>query len=123
MSGEAHDRGIIRISGMRFWGKHGANAGERERQQPIDVDVEIQAELGQAWASDRLADSVDYSAVFRTCQDIVERESFALLEALADRIARGVCAEPRVTEVVVRVRKPRLLDGATPEVELRRRKA
>lgn len=114
-------RGAIRIVGMRFWGRHGADAQEREREQPIDVDVEIAADLSLAASSDNLADAIDYAAVHRACAQIVVGESFALLEALADRIARTIASRPGVDEVIVRVRKPRLLDGATPEIELRRR--
>ncbi len=112
--------GTIRINGMRFWGKHGADAAERERDQPIDVDLEIDCDLARAAASDALADTIDYSALYRTCERIVTGQSCALLEALAERIAQAVCEDRRVLALIVRVRKPRLLEGATPEVELRR---
>ena len=121
MSGENREPGFIRIRGMRFWGKHGANPGEREHDQPIDMDVEISADLEDAAQSDALTETIDYSAVYRTCERIAAQRSFALLEALADDVARAVCENPKVLEAVVRVRKPRLLDGATPEVEVRRR--
>lgn len=113
-------RGTIRISNMRFWGKHGANAGERDWVQPIEVDVEIATDVAKAAASDALADTVDYGKVHATCKRVVKHESYALLEALADRIAATLCEDPKVIEVAVRVRKPRFLEGATPEVELRR---
>jgi dihydroneopterin aldolase len=116
------DRGAIRISNMRFWGKHGANIGERDREQPIDVDVEISIDIGPAASTDMLADTIDYRGVYATCEQIVTRQSYALLEALADRIASALCQDPKIIEVIVRVRKPRLLEGATPEVELRRHK-
>ena len=103
---------------MRFWGRHGALASEREHEQPIDVDIEVRSDLSRALATDALADTVDYARVHKICEDIVTRESCALLEALAGRIARAVLAVERVESVTVRVRKPRLLDGATPEVEL-----
>ena len=118
----AHTGGsdTIRINGMRFWGKHGAHAAERERDQPIDVDLEIACDLTRAAASDDLADTIDYGVLYRTCERIVAGQSCALLEAVAERIAQAVCEDRRVVALVVRVRKPRLLDGATPEVELRR---
>jgi len=122
MSTEMPDRGSIRISNMRFWGKHGANAGERDREQPIDVDIEMSVDLRAAVSSDSLADTIDYGTAYTTCEQIVTHQSCVLLEALADRIAAALCQDPKVIEVIVRVRKPRLLDGATPEVELRRHK-
>jgi dihydroneopterin aldolase len=114
--------GTIRISNMRFWGKHGANPGERDQTQPIDVDLEIVAEIENAIASDDLAHAIDYAALYQTCERVVTQRSFALLETLADGIAEAVCGDTRVAQVTVRVRKPRLLDGATPEIELRRSK-
>jgi len=120
VSGEASGSGTIRISNMRFWGKHGANSGERNWVQPIDVDVEIGVELATAASSDELSDTIDYGSVYTACSQIVTQQSYVLLEALADRIAAELCQYPKVIEVVVRVRKPRLLEGATPEIELRR---
>ena len=122
MSAREPEPGAIRLSGMRFWGKHGADPGERERDQPIDVDLEISCDVSRAAASGALADTVDYAEVYRTCERIVTQESCVLLEELAGRIAAAVFADRRVEGLSVRVRKPRLLDGATPEVELRRRR-
>lgn len=118
----ATPHGLIRITGMRFWGKHGALPGERDRAQPIDVDLEITADLTKASVSDSLADAIDYAALFGLCERIVTQQSFALLEALGRCVAERVCEDPRVLEATVRVRKPRLLDGATPEVEIRLRR-
>jgi 7,8-dihydroneopterin aldolase/epimerase/oxygenase len=123
MSGAGSNFGAIRITGMRFWGKHGADPGERERDQPVDLDVDIACDLSVSAMSDALVDTVDYGAIFKLCERIVTQESFALLETLADRVARAILADAKVESVTVRARKPRLLDGATPEVELRLRNA
>jgi 7,8-dihydroneopterin aldolase/epimerase/oxygenase len=120
MSAQTGGPDAIRIHGMRFWGKHGAAAAEREQDQPIDVDLEIRGDLTRAAASDALADTIDYSALYRACERVVTGQSCTLLEALAERIAQAVFDDSRIVALVVRVRKPRLLDGATPEVELRR---
>ena len=113
-------QGVIRIQGMRFWGRHGANPGERDRAQPIDVDVAMQVDFGQAIAGDDLTKTIDYAAVFAACEHIVTLQSFVLLESLADACLTALLADPRVESATVRVRKPRLLDGATPEIELTR---
>jgi 7,8-dihydroneopterin aldolase/epimerase/oxygenase len=108
---------------MRFWGKHGASDEERRQAQPIDVDLEVSVDLTPAAVSDRLRDAIDYTKLFEICERVVTKQSFALLEALARHIGERICEDDRVLEVVVRVRKPRLLDGATPEVEMRIRRA
>jgi 7,8-dihydroneopterin aldolase/epimerase/oxygenase len=110
----------IRVTGMHFVGRHGANPGEKDRPQPIDVDVEVTADVTAAIASDALADAVDYDSIVQTCRRIVTQRSFTLLEALAAACADAIMADTRVQSARVRVRKPALLDGATPEVELSR---
>ena len=108
---------------MRFWGHHGADVGEKESAQPIDADVELRCDLSRAVSSDDLADTIDYAHVHRLCEQEIAHGSCVLLEALAGRVAEAVLRDPRVLEVIVRVRKPRLLDGATPEIELQRARA
>ena len=110
----------IRVTGMHFVGRHGANPGEKERPQPIDVDVEIVTDVAAAIASDALVDGVDYDSIVQTCRRIVTQRSFTLLEALAAACVDAIMTDVRVRSARIRVRKPALLDGATPEVELAR---
>jgi 7,8-dihydroneopterin aldolase/epimerase/oxygenase len=114
------NRDVIRIRDMRFWGRHGNNPGERDQPQPIDIDVELHVDCGPAIASDDLAKTIDYDAVFKACEAVATQRSFVLLESLAAACLTALLAEPRVESATVRVRKPRLLDGATPEIELTR---
>jgi len=115
----------ITLRGMRFLGRHGVELEERLEPQPFEVDVILRGDLTRAAASDDLADTIDYSAVFTTVQQIVEGQSFRLIEALAGTIADAVLADPRIMDVEVRVRKPKApLPGAfdTVEARLRRRR-
>jgi dihydroneopterin aldolase len=103
----------IVLADMAFFGRHGVGDEERSAEQEIDVDVELEADLARAGASDELADTVNYSRVFDVCRDIVENRSFKLLEAIAEAIAGRVLTDfPGVDGVVVRVRKPGVpIDG------------
>jgi dihydroneopterin aldolase len=112
--------GAIRIRRMRFWGRHGVTVEERARPQEIELDVELVVDCSQAVASDRLEDAVDYDAAYRTCERVVTQQSFALLEALAGAVLHEMMTDPRVERATVRVRKPGLFSGATPEVEITR---
>ena len=110
----------ITLRGMRFMGRHGVTPEERAEPQPIEVDVVMRLDLTRAAASDELADTVDYSAVFGLTRRIVEGRSFGLLEAIAAAIADGVLATFPVDEVEARVRKPKApLPGAFETVEVR----
>jgi dihydroneopterin aldolase len=105
---------------MRFRGKHGAAPGERDREQAIDVDIELRVDCAPAAKSDALTDAVDYDRIYRVCEAVVVQRSFALLEALADACLRDILTDPRIEEATIRVSKPGLLGGATPQVELTR---
>jgi dihydroneopterin aldolase len=116
---------LITLRGMRFLGRHGVTLEERLEPQPIEVDVLIPADLREAGASDELARTIDYSAVFARVAEVVEHQSFRLLEALAEAIVAAVLSDARVAEVEVAVRKPKApLPGAfeTVEVRIRRRR-
>lgn len=111
---------FIRIQGMRFWGKHGVTPAESAESQPVDLDVEISCDCSKAAKSDDLADAVDYDGIFRACEHVVTHHSFHLLEGLAEACLREIFKDRRIAHATIRVRKPRLLDGATPEVQITR---
>ena len=108
---------------MRFWGKHGALEGERDHEQPIDVDLEVAVETATAARSDHLADAIDYRTLFAKCENVITKRSHALLEALAGACLDEILADTRIKHATIRVRKPRALEGATPEVEVTRDQA
>jgi dihydroneopterin aldolase len=115
----------ITLRGLRFLGRHGVELEERLEPQPFEVDLILRCDLSAAAASDDLADTVDYSAVFTLVGEVVEGRSYRLIEALAGAIANAVLAAHPIDDVEVRVRKPKApLPGAfeTVEVRLRRRR-
>jgi len=115
----------IVLSGMRFEGRHGATAEEREWPQLIELDVELWLDLSLAGRSDELAATVDYGPVIELCRDIVERRSFRLLEAIAEAAAAAILGATAAEAVVVRVRKPAVpidVDLEFAGVEIRRRR-
>ena len=110
----------IELRGIRVWGRHGANPGEKDRPQPFDLDLTLEVDLSRAERSDALADTVDYDALHRGVVRIVETRSFDLLERLAGEIAALALRDGRVRRACVSIAKPGLLDGATPVVTLER---
>lgn len=106
----------VTLRGVRAFGRHGWDVGERERSQPFDIDVDADVDLRTAQASDDLADTIDYAALQRRIVGIVESTSYALLERLASDVLDAVFEDGRVVRAVVTVAKPAILDGATPSV-------
>jgi len=103
---------------MRVFGKHGADPGEREWEQPFELDLELHLDLGSASHSDDLNATVDYAELHSRVTSIVQSTSFALLERLAAEVMNAIFTDVRVARASVRVAKPQLLAGATPSVTL-----
>ena len=110
---------------MQFEGRHGWYEHEMLTPQPFEVDVELLLNLQPAGMDDDLERTVDYARVYEATRQIVESTSFRLLEALAEAISHELLADFGVTEVGIRVRKPKVdlggpLDHASVEIWRRR---
>jgi 7,8-dihydroneopterin aldolase/epimerase/oxygenase len=106
---------------MQFEGRHGFYDHELVISQPFEVDVELVLNLQPAGIDDDMTKTVDYARVYEVTRQIVESTSFRLLEALAEAISNEILADFPITEVGVRIRKPKVelggpLDHASVEI-------
>jgi dihydroneopterin aldolase len=102
----ADDR--IELRGLRLTGIVGVLPHEQVTAQPLELDLDVGVDLGRAGESDDLGDTVDYGALCSAVEAVVATTRFALLEALAQRIAVMVLdQDPRVADVTVALRKLR----------------
>ena len=83
---------------------------ERRREQTLTVDVSLACDLAAAGASDALCDTVDYAALAASIRTVLRQARCHMIEGAAACVARVCLADPRVTEVRVRVAK----SGAVP---------
>jgi FolB domain-containing protein len=95
----------IHVRGVRAEGRHGY-PHEREKPQTFLVDVTVGMDQVPAARSDDLDDIVDYGEVIREIRDVVENESFMLIESVAQSIADRVL-KLGAERVKVRVAKPK----------------
>ncbi|MFN3974875.1 MAG: dihydroneopterin aldolase [Dehalococcoidia bacterium] len=104
----------ILLEGMAFYAFHGASDEERRLGGRYLVDLEARLPLDKPGASDRLEDTVDYSALYRVVREVMLGPPHTLVEALAEEIARQVLERfPQVEAVRVVVRKaPPPIKGA-----------
>ena len=96
---------IIRLHNMTFYGYHGVSRAERETGRRFEVDCELELDVARAAATDKLADTMNYTAVYEVVDEIVGRNKFNLLETVAARIARRLIDDFAPKRVLVRVRK------------------
>ncbi len=95
----------IVVRGIRAEGKHGLQS-ERETPQPFVVDVEVLGDLAPAAAADSIGATIDYGTIAQEVRDVIENESYELLEAIAEAVAARVISMG-ANSVRVRVSKPR----------------
>jgi 7,8-dihydroneopterin aldolase/epimerase/oxygenase len=97
----------IELRGLRVLARVGVLPGEREQDQPLEIDLDLVVDLAAAGASDDLADTVDYGAVCGAVQAAAQVH-VDLLERLAEVVAEAVLAiDERVVAVDLAVRKLR----------------
>ncbi|AQR78898.1 dihydroneopterin aldolase [Paenibacillus larvae] len=97
----------LTLKGVEFYGNHGVFSEENRLGQRFYVDLEMLLNLRKAGQTDNVEDSVNYAEVYEVIKAIVEKQTFKLIETLAEHIASGVLETyTSIHEVTVRVTKP-----------------
>jgi dihydroneopterin aldolase len=97
---------ILELHGLHVFGYHGVEEEEQRLGQLFLFDVEL--EVGDRGASDRLADAVDYTLVAAAIRELSTARRFDLIEALATATADLIVERFAPERVRVRVRKPQV---------------
>jgi dihydroneopterin aldolase len=115
---------LIELRGLRVTAVVGVLPEERERAQPLELDLDVAVDLRAAGRTDDLGDTVDYGALCTVVTEIVAGAEPLLLERLATLVAEGALAADdrvRAVDVVVRkLRPPVPHDLASSGVRVRR---
>lgn len=111
----------IRIEQLELSCLVGVNPWERLTKQQITIDVELDVDLSPAGASDTLADTIDYRTIVNNIVSEIADSKFALVEALATRVAAICLEDDRVQSAEVTLRKPGAIqDASSVGVTIRR---
>ncbi|TLS48628.1 dihydroneopterin aldolase [Paenibacillus antri] len=119
----------IKLERIQLYGRHGVFAEENRLGQRFYVSLELKLDLSKAGETDDLEHTVNYAEVYGLAKDVVEGETFKLIEALAETLASRILdAYAKIHEVTVRVIKPHppfdiVFDGVTVELTRRRKAA
>jgi dihydroneopterin aldolase len=95
---------ILELRGLQVHGRHGVEEDEQRHGQLFLFDVEL--EVGERGADDRLDGAIDYTKVAAAIRELSDGRRFDLIEALARATADLIYERFRPERVRVRVRKP-----------------
>ena len=98
---------MIFVTGLLVHAHHGVMAHEEKVGQRFVIDLELAIDLAPAGRSDKLADTVSYSAIVDAATRAFTQKSFRLVEAAAAAVADALLAAfPQVASVRVTLHKP-----------------
>nr|WP_267869118.1 dihydroneopterin triphosphate 2'-epimerase [Shewanella electrodiphila] len=114
---------MIKVTNLRLRTFIGFNPDEREKQQDVVINIEIQYPADKSFETDDVADALNYKVITKKVIQHVEEGRFLLLEKLvADVLA--ICSEhPSITMSRVTIDKPhalRFADSVSLSLEQRK---
>ena len=85
---------------------------ERKIRQKVVIDIDMDADIRKAAASDSVDDTLNYKLVAKRIIELAETSGFQLVETLAERTADIVRNEFGVPWVRVKINKPGAIRGS-----------
>ncbi len=97
----------IQIRDLEIYCHHGVFQEENKLGQKFLVSLALYMDTRPAGETDDLLQSIDYAAVAHFVKQEMERKSYRLIEAAAEKLARGILLQfPLVDRVKVEIKKP-----------------
>ena len=98
---------VIKIRDLEIYGHHGVMKEENVLGQKFLVSLALYTDTRAAGESDNLADSVNYGEVSYLVKEQMEKETYRLIEAAAEQLAKKILLKfPLVKKVEVEIKKP-----------------
>jgi dihydroneopterin aldolase len=113
---------VILLHGIQVPAALGVTAGERRQRRPVQLDLEVEADLARAGRTDRIGDTLHYKRIFEVVEDVASTQEHKLVEALAHRIAKAVLEKFDADAITVTVRKPTPIAGVLQHAGVRIRR-
>ncbi len=85
---------------------------ERKIRQKVVIDIDMDADIRKAAASDSVEDTLNYKLVAKRVIELAETSGFQLVETLAEGVADIVRNEFGVPWVRVKINKPGAIRGS-----------
>lgn len=96
----------IYVNDIRAYGYTGAFPEENVLGQWFRVDLIVTLDLARAGITDALSDTYDYSEAVHAVQDLIQRQTFNLIETVASEVAKAVLqTDERLSQITVKLTK------------------
>lgn len=97
----------IIMENMVFYGYHGVLQEEKVLGQKFYIDAKLYLDLKPAGQTDDLNHTVSYAMVYEAIENIMTKEKFDLLEALAHKICGQILYNyEKVETIKLKIKKP-----------------
>ena len=110
----------IHIEQLKVFARVGVPQTERASRQRLVLNITLSPARDLRDLQDRIAQTVDYSALCREAKDFLSRQSPKLLETLANDLASQFLRKFPVRKISVEIRKFVLKDAAYASVTVTR---
>lgn len=116
----------IQLTRIAVYAYHGIHPEEEKLGQRFYVSLDARLDLRPAGVNDDWKRTVSYDRLAKIVVDVATERRFALIEGLAEVIARQILATyTQIHTITVRVEKPAapiptILDGVAIEIERKR---
>ncbi len=96
----------ILIKDMQVYAYHGALKEENVLGQSFYISLELAKSLKAVGLTDDLTKGVSYADVYKLVEDIATKNTFKLIETLAETIAKEVLKNFDIESIKVLIKKP-----------------
>ena len=97
----------IRIKNLKVFANHGVFEEEKKNGQTFIVDLVLLMSTRKAGQTDQLMDAVDYSEVCHFVNEAMKKNTFDLIETVAEHLAKELLLKfEQINEVELEIKKP-----------------
>ena len=104
---------IIFIKQLKLDTIIGIHDWEREKQQPIILDIEIGYSIKSAVQSDQIENCIDYSRVCERLKQLAQNHQYQLVESFAEASSHIILQEFMAHWVRIKLSKPNAINEAS----------
>jgi FolB domain-containing protein len=104
------------IEDLKVKGRQGATREERQVEHFFNLWLKMWFDAHPAGASENLRDALDYRPIRQMIIDLMQNESFHLIEKLGEVICMNILKDKRIMKVELIIRKTDLLTDCVPGI-------